>query len=122
MIVDRCRDIEEFKKLHSECENERINTAENILKAWDYHFCFYDEENKNLLGCIYIELDEGRTCLSGFSPRKNYKNIIEAIKWVSEFMRKDDLFSHTDLSNAKIVLTRCGFEKLGDDWFIRKAY
>ena len=43
MIIDRCRDIEEFKRVHAECENERINTVENILRNWDYHFCFYKD-------------------------------------------------------------------------------
>ena len=122
MIVSRCRDIEEFKRVHSECENDRINTAENILRNWDYHFCFYDENTNKLVGCIYIEEDEGKTCLSGFSIKKNYNNVIEAIKWVSDFMRKDDLYSHTTEKCAKIVLLRCGFKKISDDWFIRKAY
>lgn len=121
MIIDRCRDIEEFKRVHAECENERINTAENILRNWDYHFCFY-KDNGEFVGCIYLEEDEGKLCLSGFSKRKNYDIVIEAIKWVSEFMRKDDLYSHTDLSNAKIVLLRSGFKKIKENWFFRKAY
>ena len=121
MIVDRCRDIEEFRKLHAECENERVATVDEILKHWNYHFCFYDDDEK-LTGCIYIENDEGKPCLSGFSKRKNYKIVIDAIKWVSEFMRQDDLYSHTDFQNAKIVLMRCGFTRISDDWFIRKAF
>lgn len=122
MIVDRCRDIEEFKRVHSQCENDRIPTAESILRCWDYHFCFYDEDTNKLVGCIYIEEDEGKTCLSGFSIKKNYYNVIDAINWVSEFMRKDDLYSHTTKKCAKIVLLRCGFKKINDEWFVRKAY
>lgn len=122
MIVSRCRDIEEFKKLHAICENERVATASEILKHKNHHFCFYDEKTNELLGCIYIENDDNKPCLSGFSPKKNYANIIEAVKWVSEFMRKDDLFSHTAYRNAKIILLRCGFTKINDEWFIRKAY
>lgn len=121
MIIDRCRDIEEFKKVHAQCDNERINTAENILRNWDYHFCFYDDDGK-LTGCIYIEKHEGKTCLSGFSVRKNYKIVVDAIKWVSEFMCKDDLYSTTDKPNAKIVLMRSGFKKISDNWFLREAY
>lgn len=122
MIVSRCRDIEEFKRVHAECENDRINTAENILRNWNYHFCFYDDNTGKLIGCIYIEEDEGKTCLSGFSIRKNYDTVIKAIKWVSEFMRLDDLYSHTTEKCAKIVLLRCGFKKINNEWLVRKAY
>ena len=38
MIVSRCRDIEEFKKVHAQCDNGEF------------------------VGCIYLEDDEGRVC------------------------------------------------------------
>ena len=122
MIVSRCRDIEEFKRVHSECENDSVPSVYDILKHWDYHFCFYDKKTDDLVGCIYIEDVDGKVCLSGFAKRKSYDIVIKAIKWVSEFMRKDDLYSHTTKKCAKMVLLRCGFKKISDDWFVRKAY
>lgn len=121
MIISRCVDIEEFKKLHASRDNGHIATPESILKNWEYHFCFYDENNK-LLGCIYLEDDNGRVCLSGFSIPKNYKNVIEAIKWVSDFMHLDDLYSITTQKSAIMVLRRCGFKKIDDETYLRKAF
>lgn len=122
MLVARCQDIQEFKELHAKCENDRLPPAESILHNWDWHYCFYDEKTNKLLGCIYLEDDEGRVCLSGFSCRKNYHNIIDAIKWVSNYLRHDDLYAMTDKRNARIVLLRCGFKQLDDETLMRKAF
>lgn len=122
MIVSRCRDIAEFKQVHSECANERIPLAEDILKIWDYVFCFYDEETKKMLGCIYLEDDNGRLCLSGFSTRKQYKKVLEAIQHVSNLVREHDLYAITDKKSAIIVLLRCGFKKIDDETYLRKAF
>lgn len=122
MIIDRCRNIEEFKEVHSKCKNERIPTAESILALNDYCFCFYDEETAKLLGCIYLENDNGKTCLSGFSLRKNYYKVLEAIKFISHAFKNIDLYSMTDKPSAKIVLSKCGFKKIGNEVYLRKAY
>lgn len=120
MIVSRCRDIEEFKRVHAMCDNGHIATPDGILKNWDYHFCFYN--NDELIGCIYLEDEDGKVCLSGFSKPKNYKIVIDAIKWVSDFMRLDDLYSITTQKSAIIVLLRCGFKKIDDNTYLRKAF
>ena len=122
MIVSRCRDIEEFKKVHSECENDRIPSAESILALNEYCFCFYSKDTGKLLGCIYLEDDNGRVCLSGFSIRKNYKNIIKAIKLISDIFHEDDLYALTDKKSAIMVLLRCGFKKIDDETYLRKAF
>lgn len=122
MIIDRCRDIEEFKRVHAECENDRIPSAESILALGNYCFCFYEKETEKLVGCIYLEDDEGRVCLSGFSVRKNYDIVIKAIKFISELVREDDLYSMSDKPSAKLVLRRCGFKQIDDETFLRKAY
>lgn len=122
MIVSRCRDIEEFKKVHSQCDNGCISTAENLLALGEYCFCFYSKDTGKLLGCIYLEDDNGRVCLSGFSIRKNYKNIIKAIKLISDFFHKDDLYSLTNKKSAIMVLLRCGFKKIDDETYLRKAF
>lgn len=122
MIVSRCRDIEEFKKVHAQCANDRIPSAESILALNDYCFCFYSEDTGKLLGCIYLEDDNGRVCLSGFSVRKNYDNVIRAIKLISDFFHEDDLYALTDKKSAIMVLLRCGFKKIDDETYLRKAF
>ena len=122
MIVSRCRDIEEFKKVHSQCDNGCISTAENLLALGDYCFCFYSKDTGKLLGCIYLEDDNGRVCLSGFSVKKNYNNVIKAIKLISDFFHKDDLYSLTNKKSAIMVLLRCGFKKIDDETYLRKAF
>ena len=122
MIVSRCRDIEEFKKVHAQCENDRIPSAESILALGKYCFCFYSRDTGKLLGCIYLEDDNGRVCLSGFSVRKNYRVVIKAIKFISSLFHEDDLYSLTDKKSAIMVLLRCGFKKIDDETYLRKAF
>lgn len=121
MIVRRCKDIQEFKDFHKEYANERIPSAESILRNWDYHFCFYNEETLELLGCIYLEDEDGKIMLSGFSKPKQIKKVLEAIDFVSTFMAQDVLYSRTDRKHAKLVLLKAGFEKIDDELFIRKV-
>ena len=122
MIVSRCRDIEEFKKVHAQCDNGCISSAENLLALGDYCFCFYSKDTGKLLGCIYLEDDNGRVCLSGFSVRKNYDIVIRAIKLISDIFHEDDLYSLTDKKSAIMVLLRCGFKKIDDETYLRKAF
>ena len=122
MIVSRCRDIEEFKRVHAQCDNGCISTAENLLALGDYCFRFYSKDTGKLSGCIYLEDDNGRVCLSGFSVRKNYDIVIRAIKLISDIFHEDDLYSLTDKKSAIIVLLRCGFKKIDDETYFRKAF
>ena len=122
MIVSRCRDIEEFKRVHAQCDNGCISTAENLLALGDYCFCFYSKDTGKLLGCIYLEDDNGRVCLSGFSVRKKYDIVIRAIKLISDIFHEDDLYSLTNKKSAIMVLLRCGFKKIDDETYLRKAF
>ena len=122
MIVSRCRDIEEFKKVHAQCENDRIPSAESILALNEYCFCFYSKDTGKLLGCIYLEDDNGRVCLSGFSIRKNYDIVIKAIKFISSLFHEDNLYALTNKKSAIMVLLRCGFKKIDDETYLRKAF
>ena len=122
MIVSRCRDIKEFKRVHAQCDNGCISTAENLLALGDYCFCFYSKDTGKLLGCIYLEDDNGRVCLSGFSIRNNYDNVIKAIKLISDICHEDDLYALTDKKSAIMVLLRCGFKKIDDETYLRKAF
>mgnify|MGYP003540409572 CR=1 FL=1 len=109
MIVDRCLDIDEFIAFHEKYATKDIARADDILDNWDYHFCFYDEVT-------------GKFMLSGFTKPKNYDNIIEAIQWLSNFMRADTLYSRTKVKAAKLVLLRAGFKKIDDTFFVRKEF
>ena len=122
MIVSRCRDIEEFKKVHAQCDNGCISTAENLLALGDYCFCFYSKDTGKLLSCIYLEDDNGRVCLSGFSVRKNYRVVIKAIKFISSLFHEDNLYALTNKKSAIMVLLRCGFKKIDDETYLRKAF
>ena len=122
MIVSRCRDIEEFKRVHSQCANDRIPSAESILALNEYCFCFYSKDTGKLLGCIYLEDDNGRVCLSGFSVRKNYRVVIKAIKFISSLFHEDNLYALTDKKSAILVLLRCGFKKIDNETYLRKAF
>ena len=122
MIVSRCRDIEEFKRVHAQCDNGCISTAENLLALGDYCFCFYSKDTGKLLGCIYLEDDNGRVCLSGFSVRKNYRGVIKAIKFISSLFHEDNLYALTNKKSAIMVLLRCGFKKIDDETYLRKAF
>ena len=122
MIVSRCRDIEEFKKVHAQCDNGCISTADNLLALGDYRFCFYSKDTGKLLGCIYLEDDNGRVCLSGFSVRKNYDIVIRAIKLISDISHEDDLYPLTHKKSAIMVLLRCGFKKIDNETYLRKAF
>ena len=122
MIVSRCRDIEEFKKVHAQCDNGCISTAENLLALGDYCFCFYSKDTGKLLGCIYLEDDNGRVRSSGFSVRKNYRVVIKAIKFISSLFHEDNLYALTNKKSAIMVLLRCGFKKIDDETYLRKAF
>ena len=122
MIVSRCRDIEEFKRVHAQRENDRIPSAESILALNEYCFCFYSKDTGKLLGCIYLEDDDGRVCLSGFSVRKNYRVVIKAIKFISSLFHEDNLYALTNKKSAIMVLLRCGFKKIDDETYLRKAF
>ena len=122
MIVSRCRDIEEFKRVHAQCENDRIPSAESILALNEYCFCFYSKDTGKLLGCIYLEDDNGRVCLSGFSVRKNYRVVIKAIKFISSLFHEDNLYALTNKKSAIMGLLRCGFKKIDDETYLRKAF
>lgn len=122
MIIDHCRNLYEFLDLYNSIDNSNLPIPAEILKLNDFCFCFYDELSGKLLGVIYLEGREGKTFLSGFSKRKNYNNIIEAINTVTEvFKGKEDLYSETPFKHAKFVLKKCGFEQLSEKLFIKRS-
>ena len=71
---------------------------------------------------IYIKTEKCDQCRNGFSVLINYNIVIRAIKLISDIFHKDDLYSLTDKKSAIMVLLRCGFKKIDDETYLRKAF
>ena len=120
MIIDHCRDEEEFFNLYNSIDNSNLPNPKDILELQDYCFCFYEDTGK-LLGVIYLEGKDEKTYLSGFSVRKNYKNILTAINSVCNYFSEDDIYSETPHKHAKLMLKKCGFKQIKDNLFIKRS-
>ena len=120
MIIDHCRDEQEFYSLYNSIDNSNLPYPKDILALKDYCFCFYSDEGK-LLGVIYLEGKDDKTYLSGFSIRKNYKNILTAINSVCNYFSDDDIYSETPHLHAKIMLKKCGFKQIKENLFIKRS-
>ena len=121
MIIDHCRDISELIRLYDSIDNSNLPELQKILNLKDFCFCFYEEETDRLLGCIYLEDKEGKTFLSGFSIRKNYKNVLEAITTICEHFKDENIYSETPFKHAKYVLKKCGFTEYKDNILIKRS-
>ena len=121
MMIDNIRNKREFKKLYKECGGQKhLRKLRDILEIFKHKFafCFYHEDN-TLGGCIYVEKIDGKTFLSGFSRRKHFKENIEAVNCVCNWL-KQDVYSKTPFKNAIMVLKGAGFEHYKDDIYIRR--
>lgn len=119
MIIDRCRDIDEFKTLYNSIDNSNLPEPDKILALKDYCFCFY-EKNK-LVGVIYLEGKDGKIYLSGFSKRHNLPNILNGLSYICDYFKDDDIYSETPFKHAKIVLKKVGFTKLKGNIYIKRS-
>ena len=111
MIIDHIRDLEEFKNLY---ENRPMPSQYdfNWLINNPHLYCFYNEDKPyNLLGFITIQKENGVLTLSGTSIRKNYDNVITAIKTICSAF-DEDIYAFTPLKEASLVLKRVGFKKV----------
>lgn len=114
MIIDRCRDVEELKRLYDsrpmpfQYEFEFLINNPNL-------FCFYDEQEGFLRGFITVqyEYDEGEKVLtlSGTSVRKNFQDNVDAIEMVCSLF-DEDIYSYTPLKEAGLVLRKARFERV----------
>ena len=114
MIIDRCRDVEELKRLYDsrpmpfQYEFDFLINNPNL-------FCFYDEQEGFLRGFITVqyEYDEGEKVLtlSGTSVRKNFKDNVDAIEMVCSLF-DEDIYSFTPLREAALVLRKARFERV----------
>ena len=78
--------------------------------------CFKDGV---FIGCIYFELKDDKWFLSGFSKRKTYKYISEAIRGLCKlyFGQVDTIYSETPFTHAQRALKRAGFQQIDKDLF-----
>lgn len=122
MIIDHCRNIQEFKKLYTERPMPRQYDFEWLIHN-PYLFCFYDDDK--LLGFITIQ-DEvidgiGKVLtLSGTSIRKIMPKVITAIMTICNAF-SETMYSVTPLKEAGLVLKRAGFEKIGNNLYRRNT-
>ena len=117
MIIDRCRDIDELKKLYLSrpmpCQYDFEWMVDN-----PHLFCFYDELNGKLRGFITVQIEGGLLTLSGTSVRKNMSDNVDAIIIVCNAFN-DDMYAFTPLKHAGLVLKKAGFKYLGNNKYVR---
>ena len=72
---------------------------------------FFNVHNNGYVGSIFVyEGFDGKKYMGGYALRKHHKDVVEAIKQVSEMF--DELYAHTTHLNAIIALKNAGFK-----WF-----
>lgn len=109
MIIDKCRDIEELRRLYNERPMPFQYDFDWLVNNPNL-FCFYDEQEGFLRGFITVQRESGELTLSGTSVRKNYKDNIDAINMVCSLF-DEDMYSYTPLREAGLVLLKARFEK-----------
>ena len=114
MIIDRCRDVEELKRLY-DSRPMPFQYEFSFLINNPNLFCFYDEQEGFLRGFITVqyEYDEGQRVLtlSGTSIRKNFKDNVDAINMVCSLFN-EDIYSFTPLREAGLVLRKARFVRV----------
>lgn len=120
MILDHCRDKEEFKEFFNKHPmNDGVFSFDFILNNPNL-FCFYNEVTKELEAYISVYADETKKLyLSGAGVRKNMLENINAIKIVCEGF-SCDMYAETDLRPAAILLLKAGFKKVDNNIYRRK--
>ena len=98
-----------YNKL-SEFMNNTCGFKDIVLNS--HFYSFYEKER--LLGCIYMNCENGDLFLNGFSVRKNHLKNMEAIKTVCSFY-SCPVFAKTKNRTAEIVLKKCGFKLIKTD-------
>lgn len=70
---------------------------------------FFNVYKNGYVGSIFVYIGEdGRFYLGGYAVRKRYKEVIEAIKQVSDMF--DEIYAETRHKNAVYALMRGGFK------------
>ena len=71
---------------------------------------FFNVYNNGYVGSIFVYLcEDGKYYLGGYAVRKRYKEVIEAIKQVSDMF--DEIYAETRHKHAVYALMRGGFTR-----------
>ena len=119
MIIDHIRDLTEFWRFYNrypmpeeaQYEFEFVVNNPNL-------YCFYDEKTGKLKAYITMQKEDGKLTLSGASCRKNFLDNINAIIKVCN-AQTEDVYAITKVKQAKLLLRKSGFKKIGQDLFVR---
>lgn len=121
MIIDHCRDKEEFEKFFYDYQMPKDNqfSLEWVLNN-PHLYCFYGEKDNKLKAYIVMHEDkDGKVYLSGASCRKNFlENKKGIIKVCNAF--PCDIYSHTEVKHARVMLKFAGFKQISETEFIYK--
>ena len=119
MIIDRCRDKDEFYNFYKTHPMDDELYSYNFILNNPHLYCFYNEDNGILEGFIFITQSKNKDLyLSGAGIRKNMPENINAIIKVCEAYPKN-MYSETDKKPAQVVLRKAGFKKISNNIFVR---
>jgi hypothetical protein len=117
MILDHCRDTEEFKRLYESRPMPSQYDFEWLLGNPNL-FCFYDETEGFLRGFITVQREGKELTLSGTSIKKNLPDNVDAINMVCNAFN-ENMYAYTPLKHAALCLKMAGFEHVKDDKYVR---
>ena len=117
MIIDRCRNKKEFKRLYYSRPMPRQYKLRFLFNN-PHLYCFYGEDDGLLKGYITIQRELGLLTLSGASVPKNMSDNIDAIMTVCNAF-DDDMYAFTTLKQARYILKKAGFIQLDNDKLVR---
>ena len=103
------------ERLYNENKKYNISSLEfgDLIEALKGNFWAVCDDNNNLMGCLYFETRfNNKWFISGFSCRKVYKYVVEAIHTLIGHYKFDKVYSETPHRHARIALLRAGFKKI----------
>lgn len=117
MIIDKCRDREEFKRLY---ESRPMPSQYDLNWLLDNPnlFCFYDENTGVLMAYATIQREDGCLTFSGASIPKNMPNVVDAINKICDKFN-ENMYAFTMLKHAGLVLKKAGFVHIEGDKYVR---
>lgn len=119
MIIDHIRDLTEFWRFYNKypMPEDAQYDFEFIVNNPNL-YCFYDVITEELKAYITIQREDDKLTLSGASCRKNFLDNINAIIKVCN-AQAEDVYAITKVKQAKLLLRKAGFKKIGQDLFVR---
>lgn len=120
MIIDHCRNREEFEKLYNDRPMPNQYDIDFLLNN-PMLFCLYDDDNDGgLKAYITVQKEDNELTLSGASYPKNMPDNTQFIIKVCNAI-SDDIYSYTDKKEAALMLRKAGFKKVSDNKYLKKA-